>query len=298
MARITIPRSYIDNFADGTEALSSAYKGKLAEALASVDMTRPDAIGDVVSIMQRFCKVSTANAAYLAKTFYLGLRRYMVDDDGYEGVESPSYVGGATETVTRGIMSKNDTATADGAAAAIRQLQSRLGYEVKRSVGETIFSNGFADSKRPRFARIPRGSKSYPNGCPFCQMLASRGFVYLSEDSAGASRHYHDDCRCAIVPSWSNDPIVEGYDRHDYVEGYKEYLGQDHSRHEANVKATRKNRYDSQGRLKAGYSGLRVDQQKHMTDADREAQHRKNVEAQHAGWKAAYAKKHGSQNQE
>ena len=43
----------------------------------------------------------------------------------------------------------------------------------------------------------------------------------------------------------------------------------------------------------AGYSGLRVDKQKPMTDADRRAQHAKNVAAQHAGWKAAYEKKHG-----
>lgn len=69
-------------------------------------------------------------------------------------------------------------------------------------------------------------------------MLASRGFVYLSEYSAGGTdpNHYHDDCRCAIVPSWSKDPIVEGYDRHDYDEGYQRYLEQDHSKHLENVK--------------------------------------------------------------
>jgi hypothetical protein len=123
-------------------------------------------------------------------------------------------------------------------------------------------------------------------------MLASRGFVYLSEYSAGGTdpNHYHDDCRCAIVPSWSKDPIVEGYDRHDYIDGYEKYLEQDHSKHEAKLKVTRRNRYKD-GRLKAGYSGLRVDQQKPMTSADRAAQHHKNVLAQHAGWMAAYEKK-------
>ena len=241
--------------------------------------------------MQTVCNGGTKQAAYLARQFYMGLRGVMVgNDDGYEGAEDTGYVPGATETVTRGIVRSN------GSEAALSALQSRVGYEVKRASGSTVYECGRSDPRKPRFARIPRRSKSYANGCPFCQMLASRGFVYLSELSAGGTdpNHYHDDCRCQVVPSWEKSPRVEGYNKHDYDEGYQKYLEQDHSKHMANVKATRKNRYDSQGRLKAGYSGLRVDQQKHMTDADRAAQHAKNVAAQHAGWKAAYEKKHQS----
>ena len=33
-------------------------------------------------------------------------------------------------------------------------------------------------------------------------MLASRGFVYASEDKAGALGQYHKDCDCEIIPSW------------------------------------------------------------------------------------------------
>lgn len=54
------------------------------------------------------------------------------------------------------------------------------------------------DPSKPRWARVPRGART----CAFCTMLASRGFTYLSEDSAGLEMQYHRDCDCQIVPSW------------------------------------------------------------------------------------------------
>jgi hypothetical protein len=292
-----ILRTYIDNFSDGIEAVSAAYKGRLSAALASIDLSAPDAERQVTAVMQSFCKGSTSTAAYLAKRFYLGLRALELGDLGdFGGVEDSGYVPEATRTAVRGIIADSGPAS-DGGALMASQLRGRLGYEVKRASGATMLANGEADPRRPRFARIPQPSRSYARGCPFCQMLASRGFAYLSAASAGELNHYHDDCRCVIVPSWSGSPAAEGYDPRDYDAGYQKYLDQDHSKHEERAKSTRRNRYDSHGRLKAGYSGLRVDQQRLMTDADREAQHRKNVAAQHAGWKAAYEKrKQGGQN--
>lgn len=289
-----IPRAYVDNLADALEAISTANKRALERALASVDLADPDAEDAVVAAVQAVCNGGTRQAAYLARQFYLGLRGIMVgNEDGYEGAEDTGYVPGATETATRGIVRSN------GPDAALVALRSRVGYEVKRAGGGTMYACGRSDPRPPRFARIPRRSKSYVNGCPFCQMLASRGFVYLSEMSAGGidPNHYHDGCRCQVVPSWERSPRVEGYDRHDYVEGYKEWLGQDHSRHEARLRETRRNRYDQQGRVMAGYSGLRVDQQKPMTSSDRAAQHARNVAAQHAGWNAAYEERHRQQQQ-
>lgn len=228
-----IPRAYIDNFADAMETISAANKQALEKALSSIDVTAHDAEDAIVRVMQVVCNGGTKQAAYLARQFYMGLRNIMVgNDDGYEGVEETGYVPGKTETVTRGIVRSND---ADVALAA---LQSRVGYEVKRASGGTMYACGRSDPRKPRFARIPRRSKSYANGCPFCQMLASRGFVYLSEMSAGGMNpdHYHDDCRCQVVPSWEKSPRAEGYDRHDYDEGYQKYLEQDHSKHLENVK--------------------------------------------------------------
>lgn len=217
----TIPRSYIDNFSDGIEAISKANKALLERALSTIDFSMPSAEDVVVGVMQTVCNGSTSQAAYLAKQFYMGLRAEMVGDDGYEGVTDTGYVPGATETATRGIMS------ADEYGAILAQLQARVGFETKRASHRTTYACGLSDPKRPRFARIPQHSKSYAAGCPFCQMLASRGFVYASR--ATASVHTHDGCRCVVVPSWDTSPTAEGYEPKDYWDGYQRYLTHDYS---------------------------------------------------------------------
>lgn len=67
-----------------------------------------------------------------------------------------------------------------------------------------------------RFARVPMG----PTNCDLCIMLASRGFVYLSEESAGEFDQYHPHCDCRIVPSYG-DAILDGYDPEYYLDCYE-----------------------------------------------------------------------------
>ena len=53
--------------------------------------------------------------------------------------------------------------------------------------------NGEHDPSQPRYARVPVGPT-----CAFCILMASRGFVYWSEEKAGGrDNRYHknDDCR-------------------------------------------------------------------------------------------------------
>lgn len=69
---------------------------------------------------------------------------------------------------------------------------------------DTIALSSRRDPAKPGWARVPE-----PDACDFCLMLASRGFEYGSEDSAGGE--YHDNCQCVAVPSWGNEPIP-GYD--------------------------------------------------------------------------------------
>lgn len=57
-----------------------------------------------------------------------------------------------------------------------------------------------------RFARVPSGP-----ACGFCIMLASRGFVYATRESAGEFTKFHDDCGCRIVAGMQGIE-VEGYD--------------------------------------------------------------------------------------
>ena len=70
-----------------------------------------------------------------------------------------------------------------------------------------------------RYARVPTGDKT----CAFCLMLASRGFIYRSEDSAGEFDQYHDDCDCEVVASFDTDnSAIEGYSPDEYYKMYSD----------------------------------------------------------------------------
>lgn len=57
-----------------------------------------------------------------------------------------------------------------------------------------------------QWARIPSGRET----CGYCFMLASRGFVYVSEDTAKAGSHV--GCDCIVMPGKPGSTEVEGYD--------------------------------------------------------------------------------------
>lgn len=67
-----------------------------------------------------------------------------------------------------------------------------------------------------RFARVPQGPS-----CGFCIMLASRGFVYASKESAGQFKRFHDDCDCRIVAGMPGT-TVKGYDPEGMYDRYKQ----------------------------------------------------------------------------
>lgn len=72
------------------------------------------------------------------------------------------------------------------------------------------------DPSRPRYARVPSGRP-----CAFCLMLASRGFAYWDEKSAGGlGNSYHEQCACQIVPSWGATKL-DGYDPERYLAAYR-----------------------------------------------------------------------------
>jgi len=64
---------------------------------------------------------------------------------------------------------------------------------------DTITQAAMADPAAYGWHRETRGSRSFPSGCKFCQMLAGRGDVYKQATAKFAA---HNDCRCVAVPSW------------------------------------------------------------------------------------------------
>ena len=217
-----VPRSFVDGYADSLESLSDDMRKKLAESLKRINWEAP--VGDVrdvlITVMQGYCGASADVAASLAAEFYDGLRERMIGEK-YGAVLAPDYSDEAIDQFGRWAVKPLVDEGADGSQSVIDRLNERIGYEVKRSAGNTVFRNGERDPRKVRFARVPRGSKSYPHGCPFCQMLASRGFVYRNAKTAGEMNHFHADCQCMVVPGFGDNPTVEGYDPDEYLDRWK-----------------------------------------------------------------------------
>lgn len=90
---------------------------------------------------------------------------------------------------------------------------------VRRGARNTVIRSTHATGGR--WARIPQGMRT----CAFCMILASHGFYYRSEETAGGgmfSDRFHNDCDCLVVPSWSNKCTIEGYDPGVFKKMYKE----------------------------------------------------------------------------
>lgn len=101
----------------------------------------------------------------------------------------------------------------DGDIPGFVEMCSELvGNDAVRSLNATIMRNAARDKRRGvKFARVTSGR----NTCPWCLMLAGRGAVYHTRESAGAMGRFHRHCSCKIVPSFSGDRyevLVEGHD--------------------------------------------------------------------------------------
>ena len=127
---------------------------------------------------------------------------------------------------------------ADGDADGfVREVSSAARFYAERGANATMVATAKKQDKGnrrarrkgaqvhgARFARVPSG----PTTCEFCIMLASRGFVYLSEESAGEFDQFHRNCDCRIVPGYPGMEL-EGYDPDLYYDMWRhpEKYGQD-----------------------------------------------------------------------
>ena len=100
-------------------------------------------------------------------------------------------------------------------------LGRRIDSETMRSFTDSQLYNGNRDPLKPRFARVPTGI----NTCSFCRALAGHGFYYSSRETAGEFRHFHDYCRCQVVPQFSTKAAelkVQGYNPDKYVQEWRQ----------------------------------------------------------------------------
>ena len=212
---MVIPRSYIENYSKALNVVSEQAREKLTEALEKIDYTQDVASirEAVIAVMQPACGASTDVSARLAAEFYNGLRERFGIEDGFEAepesLRDPAATSGAVRAFAEDIVENKPI------GEFISLCASRIDYETRRAANECVAYNAKQDPKRPKWARVPTGLET----CAWCIMLASRGFAYLSDESAS---HTHANCDCRVVPSWDKgNPEVQGYNPDLYYDMYR-----------------------------------------------------------------------------
>lgn len=204
------------------ELLRSANRGVVALATrdlqafwSSLNLDRPEAARDA---LLRFIPTLVARygeaAATVAADWYDDLRASarvggsyrarIVDADEVAPVRATRYAAGH-------LFTSAPVGTLDYLTTAISAL-------VLQPSRDTLVRAAGGDPGRPRWARVPSGAET----CAFCLVMASRGFVYRTAESAGDRNRWHGKCDCQIVPDWSDDPRLEGYDPDALYAKYEE----------------------------------------------------------------------------
>lgn len=204
------------------EALRSANSGIRALAVRDlekfwsyVDLSKPEMarnalLNYVPMLVDRYGEVAATVAA-----------------DWYEDVREAAGVRGAFVADMADLVSRErvEASTRFGAGHLFTDdPEATLGFLKSQVVSKYVLQPGRDTIARSAardgaaWARVPTGAET----CAFCLMLASRGFVYESEGSAGSRSRFHGDCDCAVVPDWSDDPRLDGYNPDDLYSKYQE----------------------------------------------------------------------------
>lgn len=211
-----IPRAALDYLTKEINGISADAKAKVMRVLDRLDWNDVPACRDaVVSAVNAVLDAYSLAAGQASADFFDASREIAVGSRLGAAVAT-GRDSDATEGAIRAFVDKVLKGDIDSFNSAVL---SRVGYELKRSAGQTMMENAARDPLKPRFARVPSGVET----CKFCLMLAGRGFVYHSKKTAGEFGHYHDNCDCRIVASWDKDG-VEGYDPTAY---HNEWLGRE-----------------------------------------------------------------------
>ncbi len=213
-----IPRSYVENYSKALNVVSERARAALVDALSQIDYTVDVAAvrEAVIAVMQPACGASSTMAARIAAEFYDGLRARFGIDDGFRAEVDSMREPEATEGAVRAFADKLDDSMPN--VSAFQQLcVDRIDYETRKAANMCMAHNAKIDPRKPKWARVPMGAET----CPWCLMLASRGFDYNSE---AAASHNHSGCDCKVIPSWDKSPEVQGYDEREYYNRWQDAI--------------------------------------------------------------------------
>lgn len=205
-------RDDINRLSAAQRELVRMAQNELSGFFATVDLSSPgrvrDALIEIVPLLTReYGELVATVAAEWFEQVHPGVFLAQTAAETFPTVgvvESVRYHAGA-------LFTDDPYKTLAGLSGAIQRF-------ILYSSRATVARNVQLDPSKPRFARVPTGEKT----CAWCSMLGSRGFVYLTKETAGiVADDYHDDCDCQIVPTFDSEGAhIKGYDPDGMYEQY------------------------------------------------------------------------------
>ena len=179
----------------------------LVGMFATMDLSRPERVRDaLLEVVPLLVREYGAIAATAAAEWYEQTRGTQVGGR-YAALlgdqADPAAVAGTVRWAAGHLWTEDPSQTLTVVSGAIQRYIRYAGRDtVSRNIGR--------DPRRPRWGRVPRGD----NTCAFCEVMASRGFVYLNQRTAGGlGNDYHTGCGCEEVPEWDAEQHhITGYD--------------------------------------------------------------------------------------
>lgn len=199
--------SDFEQFADVASAISSEARADFERFWARLDFSdiavaREAAIEYVTALVETYGNAASLNAAqFFEETSGVANARTV---NAVRAERIDSVVRYAMKLVLSGVSED-----------ALSTILADMDLQIKGAGRDTMIEN--ARRSKKRFARVPRGS----NTCEFCIMLASRGFVYHTKETAGDLNRFHPHCDCQIAAGFPGDRL-EGYDPDKLYERYRD----------------------------------------------------------------------------
>lgn len=213
---MNLTRARLSSYVNAVNSLSDAAQAELSNGLWEVWQATGhdlDALHDAVNMLAppiaaRYGQASSTIAAELWEEIYrhdtgrTAMARLAKDDTSRLFGASSGYAfrdGGETDP-----------------DLAVEHVLGSMGKAVRNHARHTVMRNTAA--RGGRYARVPTGDTT----CAFCLMLASRGFVYHSAETAGEFDQWHPHCDCVVVPDWDvGNAAIEGYAPDEYYSMYQ-----------------------------------------------------------------------------
>ena len=153
-------------------------------------------------------------AGALSAEFYDNLADYWNEQNNRSGDVQPAEIA---DLPTEDEVAKTVYGTLKESDRKIPGAISRL---VKRTAEDTTLKNAIRDGAD--FAWIPAGDT-----CPFCMMLASRGWQRASKKALknGHAEHIHANCNCTYAVRFGDDMKYPSYNPDIYMEMYESAEG-------------------------------------------------------------------------